>query len=203
MTTMRFDLDRAMQVLARTPGTLRTLLSGLDDAWLHGNYGEATFSPFDVVGHLITGERIDWMGRIRRILESGVSRPFDVYDRYAQFERSSGRDIEPLLTEFARLRDSNVAALRELKLSPADLSKRGLHPVLGEVTLDQVMATWVAHDLNHLAQIAKAMAWQYREAVGPWHDFLGVLRTPGTTMDADGAARRRAALERQTPATEK
>lgn len=193
---MKFDIAQALQVLERTPVVLRSLLSGLDDAWIHGNYGENTFSPFDVLGHLITGERTDWMMRIRRILECGTTRPFDPYDRYAHFERSSGRDAAPLLEQFAQLRAANLAALRTLSLADADLARRGMHPSLGEVTLRNLLATWVAHDLNHLAQIAKAMAWQYREEVGPWHDYLGILRSPATTMSDDGAARRRAAIDR-------
>lgn len=190
---MRFELDEAIEALARTPGTLHAMLAGLSDGWIHGNYGEGTFSPFDVVGHLITGEKTDWLLRTRIILEQGVARAFPTYDRYAQFEQSAGKTMGDLLDEFAHLREANLAALRDLRLGPADLAKRGTHGALGEVTLEQLLATWVAHDLNHVAQIAKAMATQYEGAVGPWREYLGILKTPITRMDEEGAARRRAA----------
>lgn len=193
MTTMHFDLAEAMAVLERTPNVLRAMLSGLSSGWVHGNYGENTFSPYDVVGHLITGEKTDWLTRIRLIHEHGTSRSFAKYDRYAQFEHSRGMSIEQLLDEFDRLRRASLAAVRDMHLGPAELSKRGLHPALGEVTLENLLATWVAHDLNHIAQIAKAMATQYEAAVGPWAQYLGVLRSPVTSMDADGAARKRSA----------
>lgn len=191
---MKFDLDQAMLVLQRTPATLTAMLKGLSDAWIHGNYGDDTFSPFDVVGHLITGEKTDWMVRANLILDHGTSKPFVKYDRYAQFEASRGKSIEQLLDEFARLRSDNLTALRGLRLTSQDLLKRGMHPALREVTLEQLLATWVAHDLNHLAQVANAMASQYSEAVGPWRDYLGILKSPTTRMDADGSARRQAAL---------
>ncbi len=184
-----FDLASAITVLARTPGVLRAMLSGLEPEWTHRNYGEGTFSPFDVVGHLISGERTDWLVRTRIILEHGPSRPFDKYDRYAQFEASRGKTLSDLLDEFERLRGESLVALRGLNLAPADLERRGSHPALGEVTLGNLLATWVAHDLNHIAQIAKAMATQVEAAVGPWREYLGVLRAPVTRMDADGARR--------------
>lgn len=190
---MRLDLSDAIQILSRTPGILRTLLGGLRDDWIFGNYGLDTFSPFDVVGHLITGERTDWPVRIRFVLDQGTSQPFPTYDRYAQFEQSRGKSIADLLDEFEQRRSSNLETLRGLRLTAADLEKRGLHPALGEVTLSQLLATWVAHDLNHLAQIAKAMATQYADEVGPWKQYLGILRSPATAMDAQGAERRRAA----------
>jgi hypothetical protein len=190
---MDFDLHQAISVLERTPAVLKALLAGLDGEWIHGNYGEDTFSPFDVVGHLITGEKTDWMDRTRLILESGPSRPFDKYDRYAQFQESRGKSIEQLLDEFEHLRRDNLRELRSLHLTPQDLAKLGKHPALGEVTLENLLATWVAHDLNHLAQISKAMATQYEHAVGPWREYLGILKSPITRMDAEGSARRRAA----------
>lgn len=193
---MKLEITEAMQVLERTPGTLRALLAGLDEEWIHGDYGEGTFSPFDVIGHLITGEQGQWIGRIRRIMEHGESIPFDTYDRYAHFERMRGREIRPLLEEFERLRAENLRALRAMPITEADLERRGVHPALGVVTLRNVLATWVAHDLTHLAQIAKALAWQYRDSVGPWLENLAVLRTPGTTMSAEGVERRRAAMRR-------
>lgn len=191
--THQFDLDQAVEVLERTPRVLRDLLSGLSRIWTHGDYGPDTFCPYDVIGHLIHGEHHDWLSRARIILEHGVTRPFDRYDRYAMFEESRGKTLDQLLAEFEQARIRNLAELRDLRLTPEKLALRGTHPVLGEVTLSQLLATWVAHDLNHLAQIAKAMATQYQEAVGPWRQFLGILKTPGTPMDAEGAERARRA----------
>lgn len=190
---MNYSVEQGIEVLERTPQVLRAMLAGVSDGWLHGNYGEGTFSPFDVVGHLITGEKTDWIVRAKLILEHGTSKPFSKYDRYAQFEHSRGKSLPQLLDEFAELRAGNIFALCGLHLTAADLAKRGQHPALGEVTLEQLLATWVAHDLNHIAQIAKAMATQYEGAVGPWKEYLGVLRSPVTKMDADGASRRKAA----------
>lgn len=189
---MEFSLEDGTAVLERTPGVLRALLGGLKPGWTHGNYGEGTFSPYDVVGHLITGERTDWIVRARIILEHGTARPFAKYDRYAQFEQSHGRPINDLLDEFGRLRAENLAALRAMTLTPADLAKRGMHPALSEVTLSHLLATWVVHDLNHLAQIARGMAWQYEGAVGPWREYLGIYKASVTKMDEDGARRKKA-----------
>lgn len=191
---MRFEMRHAVEVLERTPGVLRAMLGGLTDAWLRSNYGEDTFSPFDVVGHLIQGEKTDWIVRPRIILEHGTARPFDKYDRYAQFEASGGKSIGLLLDEFETLRRDNLHTLAALAITPGKLALRGMHAALGEVTLEQLLSTWVAHDLNHIAQIAKCMATQYAEAVGPWREYLGVLKTPVTRMDADGAERRRIAV---------
>lgn len=192
---MEFELREAVAVLERTPGVLRAMLAGLDRTWTHSNYGEDTFSPFDVVGHLIYGEQSDWMGRVRMILEHGESRVFDPFDRYAQFEESRGKTLDDLLDEFERLRTANLKTLSSMALSENDFQKKGRHPALGTVTLGNLLATWVAHDLNHIAQIAKCMATQYQEAVGPWREYLGVLRTPITRMDADGATRRAAVID--------
>jgi hypothetical protein len=151
------------------------MLGGLGDLWVHGNYGPDTFSPFDVVGHLIHGEQTDWMVRVRVILEHGDNRAFEPFDRYAMYQASKGKSIDDLLETFASLRCANLGQLRSLKLSPADLDRRGLHPALGPVTLGQLIATWVTHDLNHIHQIAKAMAYQYRDQVGPWKQYLTIL----------------------------
>ena len=191
---MHFDLQSAIEVLRRTPGVLRAMLAGLGREWTHTNYGKDTFSPFDAVGHLIAGERKDWLSRIKILLEHGESRPFDPVDRYSQFEDSRGKSLDQLLDEFERLRKSNLESLTKMELTPGDFARRGVHPALGSVTLKNLISTWVAHDLNHIAQIAKCMATQYEEAVGPWKEFLGVLRTPITRMDAEGAARRNAAM---------
>ncbi len=191
---MRFHLAHALEVLERTPVVLRAMLGGLSDGWIRGTCGPDTFSPFDVVGHLIVGEKTDWMTRLRRIFEHGPARPFEKYDRYAQFESDRGRTMAELLDEFDRLRISNLREVRGLAISDADLDREGTHPSLGRVTLRHLLATWTAHDLNHLAQIAKTMATQYEDEVGPWRAYLGVLKHPATKMDAEGIARRRAAL---------
>lgn len=172
---MQFRLDQACEILERTPRVLRTLLSGLDESWTHRNYGDATFSPFDVVGHLISGERTDWMARLRIILESGASRPFDRFDRTSMYETSRGKSLAELLDTFESLRAGNLRDLRALHLGPEQLALPGTHPDLGPVTLEQLLATWVVHDLNHIAQITKAMSYQYRERVGPWAAYLPIL----------------------------
>lgn len=192
---MTYDIEKSIEVLSRTPTVLRAMLAGLGEHWTHTNYGEDTFSPYDVVGHLIYGEREDWITRMRIILEKGTARPFDKYDRYAQFEESRGKSLDQLLDEFEKHRTASIASLRAARLTPELLSKRGMHPALGEVTLENLLATWVAHDLNHISQIAKSMATQYAEAVGPWVEYLSILKSPATKMDAGGAARRRAYSE--------
>lgn len=192
---MEFTLDSALPILERTPGILRALLAGLGPEWTQTNYGPDTFSPFDVVGHLLHGEKADWLARARIILEHGPARPFDPYDRYAQFEASRGRTLLQLLDEFETLRRANLRTLREMQLGPDHFTRRGTHPALGEVTLGNLLATWVVHDLNHLAQIAKCLATQYAAEVGPWQEYLSILKSPATRMDADGARRRDATLE--------
>jgi hypothetical protein len=168
-------VDEAAAVLARTPGALAALLRGLPDDWLGANEGGETWSPFDVVGHLIHGEKTDWMPRVRIILEHGESRPFETFDRFAQFAASEGRSLSSLLEEFAALRQENVRQLLTLRLTGADLDKRGRHPELGVVTLRQLLATWVAHDLDHVVQISRVLARQYSDEVGPWRAFLRVI----------------------------
>lgn len=187
------NIAHAAEILERTPRILKTWLAGLGPHWTGCDYGPDTFTPYDVVGHLIHGEKADWLVRARIILEHGPARPFDKYDRYAQFEESRGKSLEHLLDEFDQLRAANLAALRALNLTPAQLDLRGTHPALGEVTLENLLATWVAHDLNHLAQIAKCMATQYNAAVGPWREYLGILKTPVTRMTPEGAERARRA----------
>ena len=176
---IEFNLPDTVAILARTPPTLNALLRGLPPAWTHANEGEGTWSAFDVVGHLIVGERTDWMPRARIILEKGEARPFDLFDRSAQFEQSRGKSLEQLLDEFARLRSENVAALEALHLQPQDLARRGTHPAFGAVTLAQLLATWAAHDLTHLHQLSRVLANPYREAVGPWTAYLGVFQCNG------------------------
>lgn len=176
---MRFDLDRGISILQRTPDILRAWLGGLEDEWVKSNYGEATFSPFDVVGHLIHGEWTDWMVRTRLILETRDAIPFEPFDRYAMYETSKGKTIDQLLSEFAEIRAKNIEDLKSLNLTPAMLDYPGQHRALGKVTLKNLLATWVAHDLNHLHQIAKAMAYQYRTEVGPWAEYLSILPQQG------------------------
>ena len=158
---MKFDLDDGIAILERTPETLRALIEGLPRAWVEGDEGPETWSAFDIVGHLIHGEQTDWIARSKIILEHGTERPFEPFDRFAQFEASQGKSIEQLLEEFAGLRKRNLDTLREMNLGAEELDKVGVHPELGKVTLRELLATWVTHDLGHLAQIARAMAKQY------------------------------------------
>ncbi len=172
---MLFNLVHATEILARTPVVLNSLLSGLSAEWITGNEGDETWSPFDVLGHLIHGERTDWIPRLKIILQSGEAETFETFDRFAQFEESKGKSLEELLRTFAELRSRNLEALTRMKITPKDLEKRGTHPQLGAVRLEQLIATWVAHDLSHLTQITRTMAKQYGEAVGPWEAYLSVL----------------------------
>ncbi len=172
---MEFDLEFSTDVLGRTPAVLRSLLGGLAEPWILGTEGPVTFSPFDVVGHLIDGEETDWIPRARIILARGTEPRFEPYDRFRHWERNAGRTLESLLEEFARLRAGNLEQLRAWKLSAAELDLPGIHPRLGLVTLRQLLAAWVVHDLGHLAQVARVMAKQYRGEVGPWVPFLPVL----------------------------
>ena len=181
---MHFDLDTTAALLARTPATLNALLRDLPNAWTLRNEGENTWTAFDVVGHLNHGERTDWIQRVNRILESGETRPFDPFDRFAQIRESEGQTLAQLLDEFARLRAANLAQLRAFNLQPADFTRRGRHPALGVVTVSELLSTWAAHDLTHLHQISRIMAHQYRDAVGPWSKFLGVLQCSGHSAPA-------------------
>ena len=172
---MELQLPHALEVLERTPATFRALLGGLPEAWTAPNEGPDTFSPFDNVGHLIHGERADWIARARIILAQGDDRRFAPYDRFAQFHESQGKSLGDLLDEYAALRAENLTTLQEWRLTDAQLALEGEHPAFGTVTLRQLLATWVAHDLGHVAQAARVMAKQYRSAVGPWRDYLPVM----------------------------
>jgi hypothetical protein len=174
-TAVSFDIDEGIAVLERTPSVFRSLLGGLPDAWISANEGVDTFSPFDNVGHLIHGERTDWIPRARIILTQGADRRFEPYDRFAQARESQGKSLAELLDEFARLRAENLATLRGWQLTTRELALAGEHPALGSVTLRQLLATWVAHDLGHIAQTTRVMAKRYRDAVGPWRAYLPVL----------------------------
>ena len=172
---MRFELASSLDILRRTPATLRALLEGADDGWTRSNEGRDTFSPFDVVGHLIDGEETDWMPRARVILSRNPEAAFTPYDRFRHYQRNRGRSLPSLLDELARLRAGNLEALAAWNLGDAELDLRAMHPSLGAVTLRQLLATWVAHDLGHVAQVARVMAKQYRDEVGPWVEYLPVL----------------------------
>jgi len=172
---MGFDLEQAMGLLARTPGALGELLSGLPDAWIRATEGPDTFSAFDNVGHLIDGEETDWIPRARIILARGPEPRFEPYDRFRHYARNAERSLDSLLDEFALLRAANLAQLRAWRLTEAELDLTGEHPALGRVTLRQLLSAWVAHDLGHVAQIARVLAKQYVAEVGPWVPFLPVL----------------------------
>ncbi len=172
---MAFDLASGVAVLERTPDTLRVMLSGLPSSWTLATEGPDTWSPYDVVGHLVHGERTDWIARARIILAQGPERRFAPFDRFAQLRDSEGKSLDDLLAELARLRAANLATLREWRLSDAQLALEGEHPEFGPVTLRELLATWVVHDLAHVAQVARVMAKQYRDAVGPWRAYLSVM----------------------------
>jgi hypothetical protein len=176
---MEHNLPHTISLLNRTPAALNALLRDLPEEWTFRNEGENTWSAFDVVGHLIHGERTDWMSRARMVLQFGETKAFEPFDRWGQERESKGKSLGQLLDEFARLRSENLAELRALNLRPEDLARRGRHPALGVVTLSHLLATWAAHDLTHLHQISRVMAHQYREAVGPWSEYLGVLQCAG------------------------
>ena len=176
---MEFDLQQTIALLSCTPSALNALLRDLPQAWTHANEGGKTWNPFDIVGHLIHGERTDWMPRARMILQQGESRAFDPFDRLAQERESQGKSLGQLLDEFGRLRTENVNALRAMNLQPSDFVRRGRHPELGVVTLSQLLATWAVHNLTHSHQLSRVMAFQYRDLVGPWSAYLGVLHCQG------------------------
>lgn len=176
---MQHDLEQTIAVLSRTPAALDGLLRGIPEEWVRNNEGGSTWSAFDVVGHLIHADRTDWLPRTKWILEFGETRPFEPFDRLGQTRTSAGKSLNQLLHEFAVVRRECITELRDLRLQPADFSRRGRHPALDGVTLSQLLATWVVHDLTHLHQISRIMAHQYREAVGPWSAYLGVLQCSG------------------------
>ncbi len=166
-------------MLARTPATLDAMLRDLPDHWVSAHEGGDTWSPFDVVGHLIHGERTDWVPRARMILEDGEARTFETFDRLAQFAASEGRTLSSLLDEFAEARAASLRDLAVLGLAERDLDRRGRHPAFGPVTLRQLLATWVAHDLDHVVQVSRTLANQYADAVGPWRAYLRIIGQPG------------------------
>ncbi|MHC4697769.1 MAG: DinB family protein [Planctomycetota bacterium] len=173
---MEFKLDQAIEILSRTPGVLRSMLGGLSEPWIHNNYGKDTFNPFDVVAHLIHGDQTDWIVRAKIILEHGEDRTFEPYEMQGIYEVSEGRSVGEMLDMFESLRAQNIAELQAMRLTPDKLALRGIHPALGPVTLEMLIATWVTHDLNHIHQIAKCMAYQYRDTIGPWRGRMGIFR---------------------------
>ena len=172
---MQYNPADAKAVLVRTPAVFRVMLTGLGSEWIGANEGGESWSPFDVLGHLVHGERADWIPRVKIILEQGESRPFDPFDRSAQFEESKGKDLEELLDEFETLRRDNLEALEGLELEFEDYNRTGTHPDLGTVTLRQLLSTWAVHDLGHIAQAARVLAKQYADEVGPWRAHVPVL----------------------------
>lgn len=171
-----FSLSDAVLLLSKTPGILQHQLNDLPDAWLMANEGPDTFSPYEVVGHLIHGEKTDWIPRMQIILNDGESRPFEPYDRFAQRHNSIGKTIHQLLEEFEKLRHQNLDMLKQTNISERTLALTGTHPALGKVTLRNLLATWVAHDMSHLAQIARVIAKQYAIEVGPWFEYMNILK---------------------------
>ena len=172
---MTFELIKSYEILERTPAVLKTLLENLSDEWVMNNEGPDTFSPYDVIGHLLHGEKTDWAARTKMILESGTSKNFVSWDRFAMYEESKEKTLSQLLDEFEIARKKNMDWLKSLNLKEKDFDKKGLHPKLGEVTLRNLLSTWVVHDLTHIAQITRVMAKQYKEDMGPWPEFFRIL----------------------------
>lgn len=172
---MQYSLERSYEILDRTPAVLQSLLGGLPDEWVMPNEGPETYSPYDVVGHLIHGEKTDWTARMKMILEFGNTQTFVRWNREAMYEESKGKSLQLLLDEFAAIRKENMIWFRSLHLTEADLGRKGMHPVLGDVTLKNLLATWVVHDLTHIAQITRVMAKQYKTEMGLWPEFFRIL----------------------------
>ena len=182
MDAKKFRLDEGVALLERTPATLDALLRGMPEPWLVCDEGPETWSPYVVVGHLIHGEKTDWIPRARRILDDGEKKAFDPFDRFAQLRDSKGKALAELLDEFSILRRKGLDELAALKLTESDLEKRGRHPELGAVTLGELLATWVVHDLDHVQQIARVMAKRWGDACGPWKVYLRVVREPAKLL---------------------
>jgi DinB superfamily len=172
---VKYTVEQAIEILERTPAVLTALLAGLSDDWVMNNEGPETFSPYDVVGHLIHGEKTDWTARAKMILEFGNTKTFERWNRVAMYEESKDKSLQQLLTEFAAIRKENIIWFTSLQLTETDLDKKGMHPVLGDVTLRHLLSTWVVHDLTHIAQITRVMAKQYKDEMGPWPEFFRIL----------------------------
>lgn len=173
---MIFSLSQSIEILERTPHVLNALLQNVSTEWTANNEGEGTWSVYDIIGHLIHGEKTDWVPRMEIILSDKADKAFETFDRFAQFEESRGKSLHQLLEEFKKLRQENMEQLRLKNLADYDMSKAGVHPAFGEVTLAQLLSTWTVHDLNHIAQVCRVMAKQYQKEVGPWQAYLGVLK---------------------------
>ena len=174
---MTFNLDKAIEILERTPLVVETMLKGISDEWIHASEGGETWSPYDIVGHYIHGEKTDWLPRMEIILSDKSQKKFESFDRFAQLKDSKGKSLQQLLDGFKALRKENVKKLRAKNLRAKDLLKKGIHPAFGEVTLAELLSTWVVHDLNHIAQIARVMAKQYQSETGPWKQYLKILQS--------------------------
>lgn len=172
---MTFNLDKSIEILERTPTTLQLLLKDLSDEWTLSNEGNDTFSPYDVLGHLIHGDKTDWIPRLEIILSDKDDKSFTPYDRFAQFEESKGKSMNQLLEEFKQIRQQNIVLLKSKNLKENDFTKTGIHSKFGTVTLSQLLATWTIHDLSHIAQITRVMCKQYKDEVGPWIEYMGIL----------------------------
>lgn len=174
---MQFDLDKSLEILERTPLVLEVMLTGLSEEWTRNNEGHETWSPYDIVGHLIHGDKTGWMPRMEIILSEKGDRAFEPFDRFAQFGEKTGITLEQLLFEFKELRKQNMERLRSRNITQNDFALKGKHPVFGQVTLLQLLSTWVVHDLNHISQISRVMAKQYKTEVGPWEEYLRILKS--------------------------
>ena len=174
---IEFSVEKSIAILERTPFVVEMLLRDLPDDWTMNNEGESTWSPYDIVGHYIHGEKTDWIPRMKIILSDGLNKKFEPFDRFAQFKESQAQTLSALMVEFKLRRKTNIEILRSLNIADEQLAQTGIHPVFGEVTLKQLLATWVAHDLNHIGQIVRVMAKQYTQEVGPWFEFLGILKS--------------------------
>lgn len=173
---MTFELNKSIEILSKTPFVLETLLAGLSEGWLKNNEGENTWSPYDIVGHLIHGERTDWIPRAKIILSNATSKTFEPFDRFAQSNEPQDRPIEVLLQTFKELRAANIEALKSLQIDAVKLQEQGIHPELGKANLKELLSAWVVHDLGHISQITRVMAKQYQSEVGPWTAYLGILK---------------------------
>jgi hypothetical protein len=172
---MKYSIDKALEILERTPKVLKSYLEKLSDEWIFCNEGDETWSAFDIVGHLIHGEKTDWTPRLKIVLSDSEQKTFEPYNRFAQFEESKGKTLSQMLSEFSELRTDNLNYLKSISITEDDFNKNGIHPQLGEVSLKNLLATWVTHDLGHIAQISRVMAKQYKEEVGPWIDYISIL----------------------------
>jgi len=173
---MNFELNKSIEILERTPKVLNTLLNGLSDEWINNNEGENTWSPYDIVGHIIFGEKTDWIVRIKTILSDYENKIFEPFDRFAQLNENQNRPIADLIEEFKILRKKNLNELESFNISRKDYEKVGIHPEFGNVTLKELISTWAVHDLGHIAQITRVMSKQYKNEVGPWINYLGILK---------------------------